>query len=306
MAMQKILSVAIADRVRYIPDVVHDPAFNTLRRIIRSLTGALLKLGALPPMDYVEGPPGSALEKAIAAQADPDTLIFTVSDLATRAAQAAVRSGADPNAPPIVFAVVSDPVEQNIVTTETGVRTNRTTGISTSLLQTILECAHRFCTLSAAAGNQSFTIHYMHRGPAQSHSADEAHKLLQNDPQLRPILQHYPLELNDDPVKTIDTLFPMNLPGQMRHGFLLTPDALFYARRDALIAAAHRRKIPTFVQDPDLVDPANPAGPIAGFGLPAETTAKYAADYVAQVFNNPDLANTLPILRPAMEFRFKA
>lgn len=315
-ALKRILAVAVDAKAAWHPDVVSSGVISQLRLIIQRLNDHLSSLRAKQGhpfdivIDYVQGPPGppwgsrgkpqNDLEKIIQEHLPSHDLVFTVTSAATKAAQRMVDSWGNPDAVPIVFTVVSEPMRpgEHIVATETDIRTNRTTGVSTSLAQNVAGCALRFWDM-LSPHCPDFMIHYMYRDPQECDIAYNAHEHLGKEPKLRGKLKSWHLGPNDDPVGMVRDHFPVNRPGNIAHGLLLAPDDKVYSVRDGVIAAALQKYIPTFVQDPDLVDPANSnRGPIAGYGLSSDATGRYAADLVFQVLQDPNAANVLPVGRP--------
>lgn len=320
----RLLAVAVGEKGLPLSNVNvgADPKINELRPIIQRvgfhLREILEKVSNQYDLkiDYAEGRPEHWDNPTRSADDDlaanirrllasgPD-VILSVSSAATKVAQAVLKSGIDLAAKPLIFTVVSEPVMEGIVDFETGQRTNRTTGISTSLAQTVVECATRFYLMFSDQAPK-FKVHFVYRDERYCHVAFNAHKRLdENAPQhIKKIIEGHKLNYDENPNEGIKRSLDKYSNGTtIQHGLLLSPDDRMFASRRGIISYALDKRIPTFVQHPDL-DESDPNGPLAGFGLSSDTIGRLAADYAFRVLQNPDNANTLPVLRPT-DFRFK-
>ena len=310
----KILIVAVGDDYTFIERVDSKPTEQQkLRPLIRAFIADLPT--PRPRIDYIQGRPGywedpspgkDLADNLKRRHVQEYNLVFTVTSAATKVTQEVVGSGTDSSAPPILFAVVSEPISEGIVSTETEPRQNRTTGISTSLAQNVVECAARFY-LMFSDQDKNFMVDFLYRDQKHCHVAYNAYGRLKADAPghikrfIKPI-KLGPKELPVDAIKA--PTFQSNSMNTIKHGLMLSPDDRVFAARDMVVQEALKKFVPTFVQDPDLVDRGNDNGPLAGFGLSSKNIGGLAARYAYTIITDSQKANLLPIIRPT-DFEFK-
>lgn len=237
---------------------------------------------------------------------EPDAIV-SIASTATEAAKWAVdnKYGSDPKNPnrtPIVFTVVSDPEGQRFVRRDPATKKcygNRITGVSRSLVQTVVTCAKdKFAPFFPADG---FKLYWVHR--QNVYQSDQADGALRQG--LPPTIRQHRIDLQASDWPTIESRLKTELQTEStppRAGFLLIPDDLMVACADACLKLVQKDfNIPVFVEQPELVCPdwgTRKNYALGGFGVSPDWVGQRAADYVGQVLQAPDKASTLPVVFP--------
>jgi hypothetical protein len=305
---KRILAVAVGNARRQYLDVKQNKPAPEVRQIVRAFTEDLntrLPLTDPPPafaaapVDFIVAPP-EALTEAITAywrRSAPD-LILTVASAPTRSARDA-RSSIERTTPrtPIVFTVVSQPVDEKFLQDETK-PDQRITGVSSSLAHIAGKGARRFYD-KLKPTNPPFTIYCLFRDGG-IHSRTARKKV--EDEHL-PNMTVIEVGTWEEAVKKIQdpsAIPPNQKAAPKQSGIFILPDETLYANRAAIIRAAHdpARLVPVFVQDPDVVNEGgNPA--YGAYGLSGTTIGAVAAEYAYLILRDPAMANVLPVLRLA-------
>jgi hypothetical protein len=310
MPNYKVLVVAVENASRWIPGVTAGQ-LDTLRPLIKSMKVALDALasanGYAWTLDYLGAPIaelGADLRNHLPSNNPspvPGSALVAVASEASRAAKTVVTDRYDPaNRIPIVFTVVSYPKDEGLEDVP------RISGVSRDLGNTAADCLRqctRYCTVHVT---RTLRVHWIHRkGLLQ---ANWAHDNIMKS--LPPTVIHNPKsdrhQINSagfpDYLAEVENL-PQNPSGRLERALFLIPDDLVGASAREIITAAQNdpKRIPVFVQQPELVD-ADPqytgrSGALAGYGVTPEWVGVRTAKQVDQVLRNPDAAVT-----PRIEF----
>jgi ABC-type uncharacterized transport system substrate-binding protein len=239
-------------------------------------------------IDYVEWEPHQ-LEDAVRTYLDinsPD-LVLPIATTATRAAQTIFGSTSDSK--PIVFTVISHPVEQGIVPTLVTPGGN-TTGISTRLSQTAPECLRKFREKVGTTLEKVCWVYRLKFDPSEA----AAKYLIAVANSLTPPLQCKRLvpipKTREEVVKRLRGSGPDDLPtGDLNHaprkGLLVVPDDLVVSHGDVIIDIAQgAKKIPVFFQVMEFVRNGDyRVSALGAYGIPGRTTGREAAEHVNKV-----------------------
>ncbi len=225
-------------------------------------------------------------------------LIFTISSRAAVAARDARKAQGQPQLP-IIFTVVSLPtLPQNgsapLIDPGTGLG-DQIAGVSSSLVQDVLNFRDIVKGFRDLAG-RPWQAYYL--GQDAYPSTKSARKLIRDNPDPQVPVENKELPVGDkaDIERAIGELLQVTPDGR-RTCVLVAPSDVVYANRETVISVAQgERKIPTFFQQLECVDPNTPdvtASAVAALGLSADTIGSAAAALVDQVFTDQQAASAL-------------
>ncbi len=225
-------------------------------------------------------------------------VIMPIASAATKAAKAVVDQDYSANRIPIVFTVVSRPIEEGIMD-----GTPRITGVSRNLVDTASLAVDKF----AACFNGPCDIYWWTRPIPQNQLAtcnitDSSH----SNVTLYPI----PLQPNANRMYDCGSLLQFVKGIPRGAGLFMIPDDLVGECAGAVIRQARSQGVPTFFQQLEWVCPAGRSGAFApaGYGVPTGWVGAKAAEYIFQALQNANNATStnLPFLKPsADELQFK-
>ncbi len=288
--MQKILAVAVgpAQEPGVQTNVIQGGQLGNLRSIIRGTVQGLQALGHNPgisfDVDYAEAEPHRllALLRATLKASRPD-VIFTVASSARKAAQAATKSI------PIVFTVVSDPIEERAVKSTSCPGTNAT-GVRTMLRHTAANCLELF-----KASVPSLTKVYALHQPGFPPAVNALPRLRQAARHLRITFTPQLVTRRPQIADRLKALSQAGPPGKPQVGILVVPDDLVVSEGYNVIQMAHSEGIPTFFPVVEYVN-ATPQSALGAFGIPGLESGKAAAAHVHKILGGAD-PRYLPVKR---------
>ncbi len=212
----------------------------------------------------------------------PD-VIFTVASSARRAAQAVTKSI------PIVFTVVSDPIEERAVRSTARPGTNAT-GMRTMLRHTAANCLELFAMMVPSL-KKVYALHQPGFPPA----VQAMPRLRQAARGLRiaflPRLVRRRAQIADR-IKAMSQAGPAGKP---HVGLLLVPDDLVVSEGYNVVQMAHSEGIPTFFPVVEFVN-VTPQSALGAYGIPGQATGEATAQYVHKILQRAQPAH-LPVKR---------
>lgn len=275
--MHKILAVAVGpgQKPPVLPNVIQSGQLGKLRAQIQGLVQGLAHLGHQPgvsfDVDYAEAEPSSLTARLRAAmkESKPD-VIFTVASSARKAAQAVTRSI------PIVFTVVSDPIEERAVKSTACPGTNAT-GMRTMLRHTAANCLELFKAMVPTL-RRVYALHQPGFPPA----VNAMPRLRQTAKRLG--IQFLPqlVKRRADIANRLAALTQAGPAGKPHVGLLLLPDDLVVSEGYNVIHMAHSKGIPTFFPVVEFVN-ATPHSALGAYGVPGQVTGEAAAHHVHKI-----------------------
>ena len=289
--MHKILAVAVGPGTTppVLSNVIQNGHLGTLRVMIQELVKGLKNLGHRDgvdfDIDYVEGDPPNlkGLIRGAMKAAKPD-LIFTVASSALQAARAATTSI------PIVFAAVSDPIEQKAVKSSCGQPGTNATGIRTMLRHTAPDCLDLFKAMVPSL-KQVYALHQ-----PKFPSAVAAYKRLkQAGKRLGVAFAPMLVRTQADIAERLRGLSQAGPTGKPRVGILVPPDDLVVSGGQNLIQIAHSKGIPTFFPVVEFVN-TTPHSALGAYGIPSQVSGEAVAYLVHKILKGAN-PRYLPVKR---------
>jgi putative ABC transport system substrate-binding protein len=290
--MHKILAVAVgpgkSQRPAVQPNVIQDGQLSRLRSIIQGMVQGLQALGHSPgasfDLDYAEAEPHllRGLLRTAVKESKPD-VIFTVASSARQAAQAVTKSI------PIVFTVVSDPIEERAVKSTARPGTNAT-GVRTMLRHTAANCLELFKAMVPSL-RKVYTLHQPGFPPA----VRAMPRLRQAAKQLRIAFLPQVVRRRAEIADRLKALSQAGPAGKPQVGLLLVPDDLVVSEGYNVIQLAHSDGIPTFFPVVEFVN-ASAQSALGAYGVPGQASGEAAAAYVHKILQGTQPAH-LPVKR---------
>lgn len=290
--MHKILAVAVgpgqSQRPAVQPNVIQGGQVNRLRPIIQGMVQGLQAFGYSPggsfDVDYAEAEPHllRLLLRTAVKESKPD-VIFTVASSARQAAQAVTRTI------PIVFTVVSDPIEERAVKSTALPGTN-TTGVRTMLRHTAADCLELFKAMVPSLK----TVYAMHQ-PGFPPAVHAMPRLRQTAKRLRIAFLPQVVRRRGDIADRLKALSQAGPPGRPQVGLLVVPDDLVVSEGYNVIHVAHSDGIPTFFPVVEFVN-STPQSALGAYGIPGQAAGEAGAAYVHKILQGARPAH-LPVKR---------
>jgi putative ABC transport system substrate-binding protein len=290
--MRKILAVAVGpgqgQRPAVQTNVIQKGQLNSLRPIIQWMVQGLQAFGESPgdafDLDYAEAEPHQLrpLLRAAVKESKPD-VIFTIASSARQAAQAVTRTI------PIVFTVVSDPIEERAVKSTACPGTNAT-GMRTMLRHTAANCLELFRAMVPSL-KKVYALHQPGFPPA----VHAMPRLRQTAKRLRIAFLPQIVRRRGEIADRLKALSQAGTTGKPQVGLLVVPDDLVVSEGYNVIQLAHSDGIPTFFPVVELVN-ATPQSALGAYGIPGKDSGQAAAAYVHKVLQGVQPAH-LPVKR---------
>ncbi len=290
--MQKILVVAVgpgqSQRPAVQPNVIQNGQLNRLRPIIQGMVQGLQTLGHSPgasfDLHYAEAEPHllRPLLRTAVQESKPD-VIFTVASSALGAARGVTK------AIPIVFTVVSDPIEERAVKSTACPGTNAT-GIRTMLRHTAADSLELF-RVTVPSLKKVYALHQPGFPPA----VNAMPRLRQTAKRLRIALLPQLVSRRSQIADRLKALSQAGPAGRPQVGLLVVPDDLVVSEGYNVIQLAHSDGIPTFFPTVEFVN-ATPHSALGAYGIPGLAAGEAAAHYVHKILGGAD-PRYLPVKR---------
>ncbi len=282
--MKKIMVVAVGFPTTIERDIIMSPDDDLKNFKKPILCGLVTDLKAryhhIPftdfNIDYLQGEPGKVLAGAVQSEISrnkPD-LIFTIASSARLAAKVATESDPALENIPIVFVVVSDPVDEGAVDDLNSPGEN-TTGVSSRLRHTVGKFFEEFLKKVPTLKNGTVVLIHQPFFPPAIRARQALRKIAKRE---NVAFKCFIAWDRDYLLNSVLPALPStgNPPSV---GLLMIPDDLVVSEGVAVISAAQGKRIPTFVQVLELVD----KGATGGYGVPGEDVGKAAVDHVHNI-----------------------
>lgn len=288
--MHKILAVAVgpSQKPAVQPNVIQTGHLGNLRSIIQGMVQGLQALGYTPgisfEVDYAEAEPHllPTLLRGALKESKPD-VIYTVGTSARRAAQTVTK------AVPIVFTVVSDPIEEKAVKS-TGCPGTNATGVRTMLRHTAANCLELF-KATVPSLKKVYALHQ----PGFPPVVNALPRLRQTARRLRVTFLPQLVSRRPQIADRLRALSQAGPPGKPQVGLLVVPDDLVVSEGYNVIQMAHSEGMPTFFPVVEFVTP-TPQSALGAFGIPGLASGQAAAHHVYKVLQGASPAH-LPVKR---------
>ncbi len=288
--MHKILAVAVGpgQEPPLRSNVIQHGHLGKLRGVLQGLVQGMQALGHTPgvsfDLDYAEADPHRlpGLLRAAIKESKPH-VIFTVASSARRAAQAVTKSI------PIVFTVVSDPIEERAVKSTACPGTNAT-GMRTMLRHTAANCLELFKMMVPSLK----TVYALHQ-PGFAPAVNAMPRIRQTARRLRIAFRPQLVRRRAHVADRLQALSQAGPAGKPQVGLLLVPDDLVVSEGYNVIQMAHSEGIPTFFPVVEFVN-ATPQSALGAYGNPGPAVGEAAAQYVHKILQGAQPRH-LPVKR---------
>ncbi len=288
--MHKILAVAVgpSQSPAVQPNVIQNGELGKLRAIIQGMVQGLQTLGHTPgvsfDLDYAEAEPHllPGLLRTSLKESKPD-VIFTIASSARKAAQGVTKSI------PIVFTVVSDPIEEKAVKSTACPGTNAT-GIRTMLRHTAANCLELFKAMVPSLK----TVYTLHQ-PGFPPAVNAMPRLRQTAKRLRIAFLPQLVRTRPHIADRLKALSQAGPAGKPQVGLLVVPDDLVVSEGYNVIQMAHSEGIPTFFPVVEFVN-ATAHSALGAYGIPGRASGEAAAQYLHKILQGAHPAY-LPVKR---------